>query len=778
MSKLSRRTFAQLGTGAFFAATSGRLQTSAQTPVISNRNGTILVVGDNYAWEYSLSDDTFTISDQNRDQIVSGKMQPSIVVAPGDRPALRICIAGKATAPKIESGKITFEYTGVNGGASVSFDWRFAPQTIWTDPISYDTLDAYDIVSLHYFCEANPSKPVPSLHAPSLVVPGICMSGAVSPILDEIIGLDEDIWLGRGSFTDGLFQQWGLPVHYFCGLSARGAGASPFSKWQAEFGAFTCGLADLPAGDLFLQIARGHAGLRIDYRSDIWKHLRGPGKLKTGATLIWTIGPDYYETIGAYYRQLLGAGIIRTKQNSEHKTAVALTPQYCTWGAECERGKAGRNLNEAFLRNLSTELKASGMKAGLFSIDDKWEGVYGTLEHDPARFPHFEEFLAQLRADGMKIGIWSALMRCANPAVLGLTEDNMLQTPAGKPFVSSEANDKYFIFDFTQPEVERVLETVVRKFIRRYRPDIFKFDFGYELPAMSIAAPRDKKWAGELLMRKGLDIVIHAMREENPDLVVMYYNLSPLFVDYFDLHSLDDLFLNLGDYDVEANRRLFFSSLMGLLGIPTYGSSGYDWATSPAIWFDSAPNGTIGSLNDFAGDERNKRATPEHIARYNGVAQTLRMASTFEILPVGDVPYEAVRGAHARSWARFERGQPVLVAYRPPMEGDEDIFQSSSIDSRLYGVVKADFPVIVSSKTDRGITRSEHLVIVPYRSGDIIIRRQEGRHAEIRNHYFGSEAGGSNPSASVPIEDGKLFFRAEGYNSTGQPLEWIEVIIT
>ncbi len=88
--------------------------------------------------------------------------------------------------------------------------------------------------------------------------------------------------------------------------------------------------------------------------------------------------------------------------------------------------------------------------------------------------------------------------------------------------------------------------------------------------------------------------MIGAMREENPDLAVMYCQLSPLFLDYFDLHSLDDLFLAAGEYDVEANRGIFFSSVLGSLGVPTYGSSGYDWASSPDIWFDSAAVGTLG----------------------------------------------------------------------------------------------------------------------------------------------------------------------------------------
>ena len=268
-------------------------------------------------------------------------------------------------------------------------------------------------------------------------------------------------------------------------------------------------------------------------------------------------------------------------------------------------------MDEAFLTELYIDLKASGMKPGLFSIDDKWEGAYGNLEHSATRLPHFEQFLEQLRADGYKIGLWAALMRCERPGDIGLTVDNMLKQPDGKPFVTSHVGTPdYYLLDFTQPVVAQVLEQLVRKFMRRYKPDLFKFDFGYELPAVSVAAPQDKSYTGERLMQKGLDVVIKAMREENPDLVVMYYQLSPLFLDYFDLHSTDDLFLASGEYDLEANRRIYFSSLLGPLGIPTYGSSGYDWASAPNIWFDSAAVGTIGSLNDFRSDEEVGRRHP------------------------------------------------------------------------------------------------------------------------------------------------------------------------
>jgi hypothetical protein len=112
------------------------------------------------------------------------------------------------------------------------------------------------------------------------------------------------------------------------------------------------------------------------------------------------------------------AGIIQIKNNAAHKTAVALTPEFCTWGAQRDRGKAGDKLDEAFLNEIYAEMRSSGMKAGLFSIDDKWEGAYGNLEHSSTRLPHFEEFLTRLRADGLKIGIWAAEKKLIGTSVL------------------------------------------------------------------------------------------------------------------------------------------------------------------------------------------------------------------------------------------------------------------------------------------------------------------------------------------------------------------------
>ena len=563
MSTLNRRAFVQLSSGALLTAASSKLLGETNKPLISSTGEYVHVNGPNYVWEYLYGSDAFRLLDSQKRLIVSAKVQPAVVVSPIENPAVRQCTQGRMVAHRVEQGRVTFEYDGVNGAARLSITWRFDENGIWIEPIVYESPLAQDVVSLHYFTDVSGTERTSSLHSTYLVVPGISEGSSVSPIVRDLVHLDENVWLGRGSFVPGLLQQWGLPLHYFCGFSVDDSSGERNMFTTGRSDAFVCGLGDLPNGDLFLNLHEGNCSLWINYRSDLWKHLRGPGRVTLGSTLLWALGRDYYEAIGQYYQGLVEAGIIRKHRNSERKTAIALTPQFCTWGAQVDRNKTEGNFDEASMTDIYEELKASGMKAGLFSIDAKWEGSYGNLVHSETRFPHFEQFLDRARSEGYRIGMWAALMRCEHPADVGLTEDHMLKLPDGKPYVAEFGNTHFYILDFTQPEVAKVLADLARRSYAGTSPTCSSSTLDMNCRLLPIASPQDKNWAGERLMWKGLDVVIKAMREENPDLVVMYYNLSPLFLDYFDLHSPDDLFLASGEYDLEANRRFYFSSLLG-----------------------------------------------------------------------------------------------------------------------------------------------------------------------------------------------------------------------
>jgi hypothetical protein len=368
------------------------------------------------------------------------------------------------------------------------------------------------------------------------------------------------------------------------------------------------------------------------------------------------------------------------------------------------------------------------------------------------------------------VGLWAAFLRCADPAELGLTTDHMLHSPDGKPhFVMGDPNagSPFYMYDMSQPEVQKVLRKLAKGFVRRYKPDFIKFDFGYEIPSLAIAAPKDMSWAGEQFLSKGLEVIVKAMREENPDLVVLYYSLSPLLLEYIDLHSPDDMWMCMGEFDLEANRRFFFSSLLGEIGMPTWGSGGYDWVTAPEIWFDTVAIGALGSLVSFSGPAAETYCKPERVAKFNGLAQAARVTNTFSVVPIDAAYLGPERGAHSPSWARIENGEVVLVALR------ERCLDGQKGSGQFRDLVSSTTSVVVASKTNDGLARASKLAVVPYGEGEVRLKREgsETAHAEATEHYFG----GGSKTRQVPIENGRLQVAVREHTEEGSVIEWVEL---
>ena len=767
MTSFDRRSFLKLSAAGLLPVQAERLFAApVQAAKARESDGTVRLEGASYSFEWSPRDDRFRLLDKQGRLMTSGAMQPLLTVSAGS--ASSRCQAGRAASHEVQDGKLTVNYEGVNAGARLQLVWRFDEAGFWLDPILYDTPAPEDIVAVHYFSESRDGQPQAALESNYLVAPGISESSAISPILPPGMGLDLTLWLGHGAPGPGLLQQWGLPAHYFCGFHCNSGTARQGAMIEHLSDAFCCGLAELPPADLHFRISGERHSPFLNYRSDLWKHLRGPGQLSLGARWRWSIGANFYEAVRNYYLDLVKAGIVEIKHNSPHKNSVLLAPQFNTWGAEVAAGMEWAQYDERLLNSIYEGMKAAGMRPGMFVLDAKWEGKYGLLEHSAQRFPHFEQFLERVRADGHFLGMWAAFTRCEEPRDLGLTTSHVLRAAGGKPVVRAEGPIQYYLLDFTQPEVQQALARQARKFIRRYAPDLVKFDFGYELPALAEGAPHDMKWAGERLLAKGLDVVVGAMREEKPDLVVMYYSLSPLFNTWFDLHSPDDMFMCPKEYDLEANRRFFFSSLLGEIGMPTYGSGGYDWPTMPEIWFDSAVVGTLGSLNSFSGDEEDAGPTPERVAKYNGLAQLLRPSNTFSIHPIDADYVSPTRGARSPSWARLENKEVVLLALRSRTS------LAGKVSTRFTDLAETSASVVVASKTAEGINRTSRLAVVPYGDGQLKIRRTGAASstAELIEHAWGDRTGSK---VTVTIENGTLTIPLREHADDGLPVEWIEV---
>ena len=763
---MNRRQFLQNTAATCLVVTLG-LDAETQSPKLLDSSQSFKFTGNRYAWDWSAATDRFRILDQLGRVITSGPLQPSVIVQSRGQTTRR-AVAGKLAHHEVQGNRATWTYANVNGSGTIAVAWRFEDDALWLEPVIYESSADEDIVSLNLFADAGGASANSALRTVHLVLPGISESNAVSPIVSAEVGLSLRTSLGRAG--SGITQQWALPCHYFAGFRATGAGTPEEAAAPTTTNAFCCGLSDLPNSDLYLEQQHGRASLVFDYRGDLWNHMRGPSKFTLGANLFWAFAPNYYEAIRSYYRGLLAGGVIHKKVNSPRKNATLLTPQWCTWGEQIVTNKDGSKLDQAALEKFYSDLKSSGLRAGLFSIDDQWEGKYGGLEHSAERLPHFEAFLAKLRADGLRLGLWAAFLRCEDPSSLGLTPLQMLRQLDGKPYFIKDGSQGWYLLDFTRPEVQKVIRDRARRFVRRYQPDLVKFDFGYEIPVLDTVAPYDMQWAGERMLAQGLDIVVSAMRQENPDIVVMYYHLSPLFANYLDLHSLDDLCMNKGEYDLEANRRFFFCGLCGEFGMPTYGSTGYDWASAPSIWFDSVAVGTVGCIVSFdPSDDAGAKPTPHILSKYNGFTHLVRPTNLFTVQPLDSVFNTENRGAHASSWARFENDIPVLVALRTQR------IDGGAGTTEFGGIVKTTASMVVASQTGDALDRTAKLAIVPYGDGQLTLRRQSPAPASatVTEHYFG----GKSQASTVATQDAELRIPLREIVD-GTPVEWIEVQIS
>ena len=695
-------------------------------PIQIETNGQkVKVTSSLYRWEWDGETDFFSLRDGQGRLVSQAPHQPLILAA---RQTEKRSPFAASRSAAVGDRMVKIRYADLNGAAVVNVTWNFYDDFITLEPLEYQTPQAQDIVSVVYFA-AQPRFEIPGgpdlryqpgFYSRYVVAPGLCMSPSISPVIDLHAGLTVTTVLGSGAMRGpGLAQQWGLPAHYFCAFNTSDQWNSIGAK-KLQSDAVCWGLKELPAGDYRLEFRGNGCSPVLNLRADVWNHLKTPGTLQLGFSFILTFGAQFHEAVRNYYTVLVRQKMLEFKNlNPSPRTKqVLLSPQYNTWGVECALGLRPDEFNGEILQDTTRKFQNSGLKAGTFVIDDKWEGQYGQLRHDPGRFPHFEEQLEKLREAGLFIGLWAAFLRCEDPTSLGLDESNLLQTPAGKPLWLSHQTRRYGIFDVTQPQVQQVLQQRAREFIRHYNPDLIKFDFGYELPSLDVAAPADMAWAGEKLLQKGLEVVVGAMKAEKPDLVIMYYGLSPLLLNYYDLHSPDDLVYCSGDYDLETNRRIFFSSLCGELGLPTYGSSGYDWASAQDIWFDSAPSGSLGSLHCFDGDENGDMPRPESIARFNGLGAIIRQETTFSIHPLEAAWQGGLRAAFSPCWERSENGKSVLLALRTHR------FDGKPTRQPVGDVLEMNVNLVLASLTDSAISDSLRLGIVPFGAGYCIAAKR------------------------------------------------------
>ncbi len=726
-----------------------------------------------YSLEWISATDRFELSDVRGRLIVAGPLQPAVTLA--SAPTTPGTIAGvELVEDELPGTTLRVTYEGVNGDDQLRQTIRFNEKGIWFSPVTYEGSRVDQIVSVTSFASWTEAGVRPGLESDYLVHPGASESSALGPVIPSKIRLDMTTWLGRGSNDrqDIVSQQWGLPIHYFGGFSIQGSMLERSALTTYLSDSFCMGLTAVPGGDLVLRHGGEKVSPELRAHSDLWGHLStGNGPIECGASWVCTVAPTYDEAIRLYVRALKAEGIVTPKKRSDRQNEVLSTAQFNTWGAQCAAGTAVEHFSQEALETIYGEMRASGMQPGTFVVDDKWEGEYGVLTHDEERFPHFEQFLDRVREDGLNVGLWAAFLRCDNPATHGLDTSHMLCGPDGTPVTRGNLGHEYYLFDVSQEIVRERLTYTAQQFMRRYRPDLVKFDFGYELPAQSFSAPKIREWGGEILLVKALELVIGAMREVNPDVVVMYYNLSPLLTEYVDLHSTDDMFLCADEYHSEANRRMFFSSILGEVGVPSYGSGGYDWLRIRDIWFDSAPFGAVGSLGSFVGDPRDSSPTPGDLAVYNGLSNLTRPGHEFTVEPLNPFYLGGSAAARSSSWARYEEGTCSLVALRAiSLDG-------ARLSPELPGVLSSTQTVVVSSLDGPDLALAGRIGLVSTEkdapdSAIVTLRGRAAAQAQAVLHLWG----GATAPGEIVTRGNDVACTVPSMTGENIPVEWVEVL--
>lgn len=724
---------------------------------------TVTVTHRDYSWTWSPTTDRFTLTDSRGREILSAGLQPAVLLA-GGRPA-----RGSVTRVDFDGDRLTVDYGKVNGDGHLRLGLRFDDWGVWFETPTYASPVASEVVSTLMFATWTDGEARPGIRSDYLVHPGSSESSALGPVIPSQLGLDLTTWLGRGSndCDDIVSAQWGLPVHYVAGFSIEGSMCEAGALTRRLSDSFCLGLTEIPTGDLLLRQRNGLASPWLRTHSDLWHHqTAGPEPIPVGAPWLLAVGDTYDAAVRSYYRALRDRGIVTPRPRSARQLDTLSRSQFNTWGAQCAAGTAVQHFSQAALESIYDDVRSSGLRPGLFVVDDQWEGEYGLLEHDAERFPGFEDFLDRVRADGLQVGLWAAFLRCTDPASHGLEPRHMLGDANGNPVRRGNQGHSYYLFDVSQEVVRDRLAERARAFMRRYRPNLVKFDFGYELPAMANAAPLERSWGGEMLLVKALELVIGAMREIDPDVVVMYYNLSPLLTDFVDLHSTDDMYLNADEYQAEANRRLFFSSILGEVGVPSYGSGGYDWLQMQEIWLDTVAFGPIGSLGSFHGDPRDSSPTELDIARFNGLARLTRSSTTFSVMPLAPAYLGGSSGARSSSWARWEGDQLTAVVSRPTR------YDGSGVGAG-QDIVRSRVPVAVVSRSALGVENTPSLGLVSLGSAVVELLRPDADDLIATGH---ASDGGTE---AIPVTRTARGFELDVPERTAadSPIEWVEVTV-
>ncbi len=245
--------------------------------------------------------------------------------------------------------------------------------------------------------------------------------------------------------------------------------------------------------------------------------------------LTFTAGTDEFAALSAHAEWLYQSGGCRRAERG----AVPrwwLGPFFCGWGEQghLSPGNVYAGANQKAYTAMSKRLDELGLKPSAIIVDDKWQGQYGEMLPDPAKWPDLRAFTDSEHAKGRRVVLW--MKSWDNEGLRSEECVHCLCTPYGA--------------DPTSPAYRRRVQETMRRLLSSepgcFNCDGFKIDFANCMPLGRNLATRERGVYGIELLKRLMTLLHDSAKAVKPDCLINTSCAHPYFAEVTDQCRLHD----------------------------------------------------------------------------------------------------------------------------------------------------------------------------------------------------------------------------------------------
>ena len=504
------------------------------------------------------------------------------------------------------------------------------------------------------------------------------------------------------------------------------------------------GVGEIPDAALSLKLQSALAAMRYSYREDIW----GPSKSKEK---IWknplkiTFGKSAYEAFANYFATFPAK---KSAPSVKHPKAA-----WNTWGNWKERKYDIKPMVDFAVK----------IGAETFVVDDPWADKKGSTNFSRQRFPDFEGDLKYIRDNGLGCGFWETLGWIQDPEECGLTNDDLICDRNGNPCITSwnfnPLSGGYYFIDISSERSRKYLRERTISQMKFFRPEVIKLDFGYGIPGPQMGVPKNPELRGERHSFELIKLISQAAKSVDPDVMILYYGINPIYHEFVDIISLDDQ----GDlwYAIKEGHDQWsiWASLMSKCNIAITGSSSYDWRRDDEVILNSfilgCPNAVLGTQMP------NGNPVPDkYLNRRLAINKWFRRTVLWEPVWIDSHLGDLEEPQQLNCWGRLENNKLTALALRGKKTPGYQVLNPYEWDGR-WAIV---------SQNDQAIHESSKIAVVPFDAGQLTIKTQSEPKTVLAVGLTGE-----NPAKNWTWENGILTIKVDENqlnNTAGYQIEF------